>query len=148
MKKSIVFVVMLALTFPSYGQPLGKDTKAELDQYYNRIRTYKRIGTATLITGGAVATVGGILWLSEFGDGLPGGTGYNEGVSNTGEVLFYTGLGVAVASAVFLESYRKKNRIMKGLPAVPFVAMETAPQPRATGITRSRYPCLGLQVEL
>lgn len=148
MKKGIVVTVMLALSCFTYGQPVEKAALPTVGQEFRKAGTQKQVGIATLAAGSTLALVGGALYLSEFGDGLTGSTGYNAGVANTGEVLFYTGIGLAVASAVIFGTDRQHRRIKNSLQAVPFLEMETALQPGVTGMARCRYPCLGLQVGL
>lgn len=142
MKKAIIAAVMLTLSCLSYGQPIEKDAAPTIGQEFRKAGTQKRIGIATLAAGSTLALVGGILLYSEYGDGLMGGTGYNDGVGKTGEVLFFGGLGLVVASALFLEPSRKHGRQAKVLPAQPFVAMEKVPQPQHS------YPSLGIRVRL
>lgn len=146
MKKGIVVAVVLTLSCFTYGQPVETDPTPTVGQEFRKAGTQKRIGIATLAAGSTLALVGGGLYLSEFGDGLPGGTGYNAGVAQTGEVLFYTGIGLVAASALLFGTDRKQRRITNGLRSVPFLEMETALQPGARRM--ARYPCLGLQVGL
>lgn len=139
MKKILLFLAVLALAVSSYGQ-LVEDTTQAYDDWRKRVRTQKTLATLTAAAGGAMMLVGGVMYLTQFESEWY--NGWDEQTAKTGSVLFLSGLGMAVASAAFLQPYRKQGRLSKSLPAQPFVAMEKVPQPQHS------YPSLGIRVRL
>lgn len=145
MKKMLLFLAVPALCFSAYGQPAQKIATA-YDQWVGGSRTQKGVATAGLVAGGALMIGGGVLYFSEYGNGLPGGTGFNERRSKTGEALFYTGLGLSVVSALLLEPFRKKGRLLDALPALPFVDVCTVPRSQEAKVRKRPYTCVGVQI--
>lgn len=141
MKKSLLFLGALALAASSYGQMVEDTTKA-YDEWRKRYRAQKTIATSAAVAGGAMMLVGGVMYLTQFESGWS--FGWDEQTAKTGSALFLSGLGIAVASSVFLQPSQKHGR----QPAQPFVAMEKAPQPQPGGINQRSYPSWGLRVRL
>lgn len=145
MKKSILFLVALALAVCSYGQMVNDTTKA-YREWQKKYRAQKTIATTTAVAGGAMMLVGGVMYLTQFESYWY--FGWDEQTAKTGSVLFLSGLGMAVVSAAFLQPSRKHGRLSKSLPAQPFVAVEKAPQPQPRGLGQRSYPSWGVRVRL
>ena len=97
----------LALSLLGSSQPV-RDSLQRPDNLAAKIRTQKTIYHATSITGAVLMTVGGIMFLYEMGKNT---AEFNEGRANTGEVLFYSGAGLTLASIPFRIAYRRNKNL-------------------------------------
>ena len=101
--KKIIPLIMLLLIISnlSFSQKLHSAEPQTREDYLLKSQKQKRISLAVGIPGAVILSVGSILYLSEFDNGLPGGTNYNANKSNTGEALMYIGGGIILAAIPF-----------------------------------------------
>ena len=113
--KIILLFLLLIIFSCSYGQTKLAQNSLTKEDY---LHMSKRQSTFYWITGGAAAlffTIGAIMYFSEYGNGLPGGTGYNEKVSKTGEALMYAGGGLTLVSISFRIASKRNKKIAASL---------------------------------
>ncbi len=94
-----------------YGQSPDNKSNFSKNDYYKKSKNQKKIALVLGISGLAAFATGTVLYLSEFGNGLPGGTGYNDHVSRTGETLMYVGGGLVLACMPFDLASRRNKKI-------------------------------------
>lgn len=144
MKKIVMFATALILLCSVQGQVIDTTHITEADQLLLRSKNQKTAGLVTGAIGTGLVIVGPVLFLSEFGDGLPGGSGYNESTANTGEALTYIGIGFIAASTYFFLASRANSRKARALTF--HLNMDRAPQ--VTGRAKRPYPALGVRMAL
>ncbi|MEO5946787.1 MAG: hypothetical protein ABIP79_08225, partial [Chitinophagaceae bacterium] len=105
----------------------------------------KRQNTIALVTGISgtlLCTIGGIMYLSEFEDGLSGGTGYNETNAKNGNALMIAGGGLLLISFPFRVAARKNKRLAIAIKNDPLHALQK------NGFRINHVPSLAFKINL
>jgi len=110
MKIFLLFLLLITLHI-GYGQSTENRTGPGKEDYLKKSKRQKTWGWIAAGTGVGLFTIGLVMYLSEYGDGLPGGTGYNEKTSNTGETLMFVGGGLVLVSIPFQIEYKRNKKL-------------------------------------
>jgi hypothetical protein len=113
--KILFSFLLLATLHVAYGQSTENKTIPGTEDYLRKSKRQKTLAWITAGTGLGVFTTGLIMYLSEYGNGLPGGTGYNEKTSKTGETLMYVGGGLVLVSVPFRIAYKRNKKLATSL---------------------------------
>jgi hypothetical protein len=113
--KIIFSFLLIATLHAAYGQSTENKTMPGREDYLRKSKTQKTWAWITGGTGALVFTVGLIMYMSEFEDGLSGAPGYNEKSAKTGETLMYVGGGLVLVSIPFSIAYKKNAKLAVSL---------------------------------
>ena len=113
-------------------------------QYMQKSKKQSTIALTTSIPGCLLLIMGGIMSLSEFGNGLPGGTGYNETNARTGDALMIAGSGLVLIAIPFQHAARKNKKLAIAM------AIKTEPlqQLQKNSFIKKSAPSLALKINL
>ena len=70
MKNIIVFALLMMSLVASFGQPISTGTSLLNPDLYQKSKNHKTVALATGIPGVALLTIGGVMSMSEFDNGL------------------------------------------------------------------------------
>jgi len=146
-KKLLTFAVLLVLSASSFAQQTNPAQSFSREDYLKKSKGQKT--AAWIIFGGGVAltSVGMAIGLNDATDALVGLFSLEQpSSSNSGEVLFYSGL-VAMAGSVplFIASSRNKK---KAASVSAFFKMEHRSVIQQQSLARATYPALVLKLSL
>lgn len=145
MKKNLVFPLLLTLATASFSQPTTTVVPTIKTDYLQKSKNQKKIALAFGVPGVALFTIGGIMYISEFGNGLlPGQTEQSKNNSKTGEVLMIAG-GVLCIVALPFQVASTKNKL-KAL-SLSF-RNEKAAMVQKSGFVNRCVPSLTLKISL
>jgi len=114
MKIFLSFLLVITLHV-AYGQSTENKTALGKEDYLKKSKGQKTLARITVGTGLGVFTVGLVMYFSEYGKGLPGGTGFNEKTFKTGETLMYVGGGILLVSVPFHIAYKRNEKLAASL---------------------------------
>ncbi len=143
MKITFLFLLLATLHLAN-GQSILSKSTLEKECYLKKSKQQKTLFWIAGGTGVGLFTIGGIMYMSEFGKGLPGGTGYNEKKSKTGETLMYVGVGLALVSVPFRIAYKKNEKAAASLS----LENRRVSYPKEVNIVSSSVPVLSLKINL
>lgn len=104
----------------------------------------KTIYLATAIPGVVLLSVGFVMFLSDYGEGLPGGSGADEKKMKTGETLMYVGGGLTLISIPFYIASRRNN----GFHITMDVKNNKMLMVHKTNFIDRYYPSLSLKIDI
>lgn len=111
-KFTILSMFLMIISKLSLSQELNSMETASGEDYLLRSEKQKNVFRAIGIPGAVLVSFGMILYMSEYGDGLPGGTDYHK-KSNSGEFIMLAGGGLVLAAIPFaIASRNNKNKAM------------------------------------
>ena len=144
MKKIIFFVLILTISVSLFSQVKTGSAPELKTDYLQKSKGQGTIAYATGISGILLLTIGGIMSLSEFGNGLPGGTGYNETTARTGDALMIAGSGLVLVAIPFQLAARKNKKLAIAM------AIKTEPiqQLQKNSFIKKSAPSLALKISL
>ena len=145
MKKNILVALLLMVSIISFSQPTINLAPAIQTDYLKKSKKQSTIALTTGIPGCILLIVGGIMYMSEFGDGLrPGEPDYDESTAKTGKVLMIAG-GAIIAVAIPFQLAARKNKklaMTMGLRYKPIGSSHNS------SFTAKYIPSLGLKINL
>ena len=145
MKNIIVFALLMMSLVASFGQPISTGTSLLNPDLYQKSKNQKTVALATGIPGVALLTIGGVMSMSEFDNGLlPGQSEQSKNNSNTGEVLMIAGAVLCIVAIPF-QIASSKNKL-KAL-ALSF-RNEKAVLVQKGGFVSQQIPSLTLKIRL
>lgn len=145
MKKSVFAIFLIMTTITIFAQTIPVDpTKID---YLQKSKRQNTIAWTTGIPGISVFTIGLIMYMSDFGDGLPGGdpANYDENKVKTGETLMYIGGGLTLVSIPFAMLAWKNKKIASTYSAS--FKTETTPVMIKTGFKKVTYPAFTVTIK-
>jgi hypothetical protein len=113
--KIFLSFLLLATLHLAYGQSTGNRTALGKEDYLKKSKVQKKLASITGGTGLGIFTIGLVIYFSQYGNGLSGGTGYNEKTSKTGETLMYVGGGLVLVSVPFKMAYKRNKKLAASL---------------------------------
>ena len=145
MKNIIVFAMLLMVPVVSFSQQTAPSAVLNKQEYLKKSKKQSTIALATGIPGVALLTIGGIMSMSEFDNGLlPGQTEESKCNSKTGEVLLIAG-GALCITAIPFQIASAKNKL-KAL-SLSF-RNEKAVLVQKNGFSNRSIPSLTLKIKL
>ena len=145
MKKQFILTKLLFLTINVFSQQTGASPDLTKQDYYQKSKNQKTVALATGIPGVALLTIGGVMSMSEFGNGLlPGQSEQSKNNSKTGEVLMIAGAALCIVAIPF-QIASAKNKL-KSL-ALTF-RNEKAVLAQKGGFVNQQIPSLTLKIRL
>ncbi len=148
MKKIVLLLLLLAVLFTGFSQPVTKVTPMLKSDYLKKSKNQKTAAWILLGGGAAFTVTGYIIGLnsavSSFGNiittGRPGKT------FTAGTILFFTGTAAMLSSIpLFIASAKNKRRSMA---ATAFFKMETAPVILRSSFVQQSYPAISVKINL
>ncbi|MEQ1797762.1 MAG: hypothetical protein ABL872_07410 [Lacibacter sp.] len=144
--KIALLVLILAVSGLCNGQSVTGVNPLTKEDYLQKSKNQK---VAYLVTGSAgilLMIVGGVMSLSEFGDGLDftGTADYNRKKQKTGDALLYTGIGLGAVSIAFNITSRKNKKRAAALSINSNYRLFQ----NQKGITTRRMPALSITIPL
>ncbi|MBL0068750.1 MAG: hypothetical protein IPP39_09750 [Chitinophagaceae bacterium] len=116
MKKSIVFLLLLMLSVTTFSQPtINNDEPTTKSDYLQKSKKQSTVALATSIPGVVLVTIGGIMYMSEFGNGLIPGGDYQEETFNAGGIFILAGSALIMVAIPFHLAARKNKKIAMSL---------------------------------
>ena len=110
MKKSIVFLLLLMLSVTTFSQPtINNAEPTTKSDYLQKSKKQSTVALATSIPGVVLVTIGGIMYMSEFGNGLIPGSDYEEKTFNAGEIFVLAGSALIMVAIPFHLAARKNK---------------------------------------
>ena len=145
MKKIIVFILLLIISVASFSQQSTATAPAVKTDFQQKSKNQKTAAW-TLMGGGSLLTaIGFVIILNETATAIANiFEAKSQKTSNTGEILFYTGIAAMAGSIpLFIASRRNK---MKGMSLS--LKNETVPQLQKISFTNRPVPSLALKISL
>ena len=141
--KSILFLMLLlAFTFFSAGQSPASPEKVQTG-YLKKSKSQKTVAWVLLGGGGLLATAGLMVGMNQAVDDISNlFAGEQQKSSNTGPVLFYTGLAAMAGSIPFFIASSKNKKKAANLSAS--FKIENRSVLQKNSIIRSGYPALAV----
>ncbi|MBC7875012.1 MAG: hypothetical protein H7Y01_13500 [Ferruginibacter sp.] len=147
MKKHLLLMLSLAFALCSSAQQTGPATTTQKTGYLKKSKSQKTAAWILLGGGGLLATAGLAVGMNEAVDQLSTlFTGEEQKSSNTGAVLFYTGL-ASMAGSIPLFIASSKNKKKANSISASF-KMETLPSIRENSIVKTGYPAIVVKFSL
>lgn len=144
MKKIIFDILMLAIGSSVFSQPTGTSQPPVKVDYLQKSKKQSTIALAFGIPGVALFTIGGIMFMSEFEDGLTPGSDYDEKKVKTGEALMIAGAGLAVVAIPFQLASRKNKKLAMTIG----LKTESQQQLQKRSLFVKSFPSLALKLSL
>ncbi|MFI5133149.1 MAG: hypothetical protein ACHQEB_02380 [Chitinophagales bacterium] len=148
MKKIFVFLLLFAVSFTVFSQPVTTTAPMFKSDYLKKSKSQKTAAWV-LLSGGTVLTVTGLVIssnsaINELASAFS--SGRNDKAFVTGEVLTITGcLSMLGSIPLFISSAKNKRRAMA---TTAFFKMETAPLIQYTTIALQSYPAFSIKINL
>lgn len=147
MKKSIFFTVVLILSVAAFSQPTNKPAPVIQTDYLKKSKSQKTAAWILVGTGTALIATGFIVGVNEGEAAIISlFTGEPESSSNTGEILFWTGLAATAGSIPFFIASGKNRR--KAIAASVSLDIKRNYQAESFTLKSSAYPALTLKLLL
>lgn len=144
MKKVFIFLLLLAVSESIFSQQNEPAPQLAKQDYLQKSKRQSTIAYATSIPGSLLFFVGGIMYMSEFGDGLTGEPDYDASKVRTGNALMVAGGGLLLIGFHFQLAARKnKKRAM-----TMSIKTEAIQQFQKEKFLTNRVPSLALKISL
>jgi hypothetical protein len=146
MKKHLLLMLSLAFALCSSAQQTAPATTQKTG-YLKKSKSQKTAAWILVGGGGLLTTAGMVVGMNEAVDELSTlFTGEEQKSSNTGAVLFYTGL-VSMAGSIPLFLASSKNKKKANSMSASF-KMESLPSIRENSIVKTGYPAIAVKFSL
>lgn len=147
MKKNIFIALMMMVSSISFSQPTINPARAVQADYLQKSKNQKTAAWILLGTGTVLITTGFVVGVNEGEAAIISlFTGEPESSSNTGEILFWTGLGAAAGSIPLFIASGKNRR--KAIAASASIDIKRNYRTEAFTVKSSAYPALTLKLSL
>jgi hypothetical protein len=145
MNKIIVCLLCIFFYVPSFCQTISHSLLTRKD-YEEKSKKQLTSSLITGIPGVTLITIGGIMYMSEFGNGLqPGDQGFDNDKFHTGEALMIAGALLSATAIPFMVASRRNKRM-----ATTILSLKNEP---ATKVQKGSFiavctPSLSLKITL
>jgi hypothetical protein len=113
--RNIFTLFLIATIHCAYGQVTESKGTLKKENYLKKSKRQKTLYWIVGGTGLGLFALGSIMFMSEFGDGLSGSTGYNEKTFKTGETLMYVGGGLTLVTIPLRIGYKNNEKLAASL---------------------------------
>lgn len=147
--KFIILITALLLISPAVFSQANDSLKTtDFEALMKKSKNQKTTAWAFLGGGAAVSSIGIIIGFGEAVDQIGNifDPNANQKSSNTGEILFYTGVAGMVASIPFFIASSKTRRKAESIHA--FIQIKTIPYPGLMANYNKPYPALTIRINL
>lgn len=144
MKKFVIGMMLFAVAQTSFSQSSNTQIRAVNTDYLAKSKKQKTVAYAIAIPGSILFSAGCIMYLSEYKNGLPGGTNYSGSKTNTGEVLMIAGGATMLVSVPFsIASKKNKKKAMSA-----GIIMEKGDPDKGYSMRPASYPAVSIRFKL